>query len=361
VAEFEAHRARLFGIAYRMLGSASDAEDIVQEAYLRWARAERAAVAVPGAWLAKVVTNLSLNELTSARVRREQYVGQWLPEPVLTATVPMTTRQVATPVTTTPTTAATAPVTGASLRPATPWTAAGGAAASGAVPPMALGPLETAEQRDSISFALLVLLERLTPSERAVFVLREAFAYPHREIAEVLQISEANSRQLYRRARHAVHGSTEPADGTTSQRTDPSSPTTAVSEDRARWLGLVETFLTAAREGDLARLEQLLAEDVVSYADGGGRTSSARRPIVGPAKVARYLVGGLTRFAAGVDLVPYEVNGGPALLALAGEQLVGVVSLESAQGRIATLRISVNPDKLEYAARQFAAYGAGCR
>ena len=151
VAEFLAQRPRLFSLAYRMLGEAGEAEDIVQEAYLRWAGAARAEIVSVPAWLTKVVTNLCLNRLTSARIRREAYIGPWLPEPVLTADG-------------------------------------------------ALGPLETVEQRDSVSFALLTLMERLTPTERAVFVLREAFAYSHRQIAELLDVTEANSRQLHGRA-----------------------------------------------------------------------------------------------------------------------------------------------------------------
>ncbi|MEJ8645178.1 sigma-70 family RNA polymerase sigma factor [Streptomyces sp. MS1.HAVA.3] len=150
-ADFEEHRPRMFGIAYRMLGSAAEAEDAVQDAYLRWAAADRGEVKHPGAWLAKVVTNLCLNSLTSARARREAYVGPWLPEPVLTGDG-------------------------------------------------TLGPLQSAEQRDCVSMALLVLLEQLTPVERAVYVLREAFAYSHREIAGLLYLTEANCRQLYRRA-----------------------------------------------------------------------------------------------------------------------------------------------------------------
>ncbi|WP_074999210.1 sigma-70 family RNA polymerase sigma factor [Streptomyces qinglanensis] len=372
--EFEAHRARLFGIAYRMLGSASEAEDLVQEAYLRWERTDRDTVTAPGAWLAKVVTNLSLNELASARMRRERYVGQWLPEPVLT--------------TASGTVGAVAGTSGAGPRTAPP----------------PLGPLETVEQRDSVSFALLVLLERLTPPERAVFVLREAFGYPHRDIAELLETSEANSRQLHRRAKQAIGrgapaprtgetctkdatGTAGATDGTvtavatdatgTAVATDATDTTgTAVAAGttdttdatgtvggtgvgapvRQRWTGLVESFVAAAREGDLRRLERLLTEDVVSYADGGGRISAARRPILGRAKVARYLAGGLARFAAAAVLVPCEVNGGPALLALAEDGLLGVVTLEVAQERISALRICVSPDKIAYAARQFAAY-----
>ncbi|RCG16876.1 RNA polymerase subunit sigma-24 [Streptomyces diacarni] len=340
VARFEAHRGRLFGIAYRMLGSATDAEDVLQEAYLRWQRADQEAVAAPGAWLATVVTRLCLNELASARVRREQYVGQWLPEPVLTGAAIVSERGTAV------------------------W---GGA---GAAP---LGPLETAEQRDSVSLALLVLLERLTPPERAVFVLREAFGYPHREIAEVLGVSEANSRQLYRRAKRAVHGTTQTVsaapEGATAQTGSAAPegsapPGGSAAPDmpyRSGWSGLVETFVAAAREGDLRRLERLLAEDVVSYADGGGKVNTARRPISGRARVARYLAGGLERFAAGVALVPCEVNGGPALLGLAAGRLLGVLSLDVVEGRITTLRIIANPDKVRYAAQQLASRGETVR
>lgn len=155
VAVFEGQRPRLFGLAHRMLGSASDAEDVVQDAYLRWSGADHAAVAVPAAWLTTAVVNLCRNQVASARARRERYVGTWLPEPVLTSDG-------------------------------------------------TLGPLETAEQRELVSLALLTLLEQLTPNERAVFVLRESFGHSHREIAEILGTSEAGCRQLHRRARQRI-------------------------------------------------------------------------------------------------------------------------------------------------------------
>ncbi|NIH84480.1 sigma-70 family RNA polymerase sigma factor [Amycolatopsis granulosa] len=189
LARFEAGRPRLFGLAYRLLGEAAEAEDVVQEAYLRWHAAT--GVEVPEAWLSKVVTNLCLNRLTSARARREVYLGPWLPEPVFTDR----------------------------------------------------GPLEIAEQRDSLSLGLLVLLERLTPPERATFVLREAFGHSHREIGEVLDLDEAHVRQLYRRARqHVARGRTR---------------FTATAEQRR---ALVEQFLAATVAGDVAGLERLLAE-----------------------------------------------------------------------------------------------------
>ncbi|MFI1163957.1 RNA polymerase sigma-70 factor [Streptomyces sp. NPDC020801] len=284
--EFEQHRPRLFGLAYRMLGSADEAEDTVQDAYLRYRGADRTAVEHPAAWLAKVVTNLCLNRLTSARVRRESYVGPWLPEPVVTSDG-------------------------------------------------TLGPLESAEQRDSVSMAVLVLLERLSPAERAVYVLREAFAYGHREIAGILDLTEANCRQLYRRAVRRV--------GEPGARFQPS------PQQRER---LVTSFLTAAREGDLAGLEKLLTADVTWWSDGGGRVSAARRPVEGREKVVRLLVGGAERFAAGLHYTVLEVNGEGALAAWAGDTLAGVVALELREGRVAQVRVVVNPDKLDFVRRQ---------
>ncbi|MGW3028365.1 RNA polymerase sigma-70 factor [Streptomyces sp. NPDC001221] len=284
--EFEIHRSRLFGLAYRMLGSAEEAEDTVQDAYLRWSSADRQDVERPGAWLAKAVTNLCLTRLTSARARREVYPGPWLPEPVVTSDG-------------------------------------------------TLGPLESAEQRDAVSFALLVLLERLTPAERAVYVLREAFAYGYREIAEVLDLGEANCRQLYRRA--AQHLS---AEGTRFE---------AEPERQAR---LVESFLTAARDGDVAELEQLLAADVTWWGDGGGKVSAARRPIEGREKVLRVMAIGFRRFIAPLGLTVEEINGATALVARDGDQVVGVIALEIHHGVITQVRAVMNPDKLAFVKRQ---------
>jgi RNA polymerase sigma-70 factor (ECF subfamily) len=286
--EFERHRGRLFGLAYRLLGSADEAEDAVQDAYLRFSGTDRAEIEHLGAWLAKVVTNLCLNRLTSARVRREQYVGTWLPEPVVTADG-------------------------------------------------TLGPLESAEQRDAVSMALLVLLERLTPTERAVYVLREAFGYGHREIADVLELGEANCRQLYRRAVRRIDAE--------ERRFDP---------EPERQRELVASFLTAAREGDLRGLEKLLSADVTWWSDGGGKVSAARRPIEGREKVLRFLEGGSQRFAAGFTYTLVEINGESGLAAWADGTLVAVVSFEFADGLITQARTVVNPDKLAFARRQLA-------
>lgn len=286
VAEFRAHRGRMFGLAYRMLGSAASAEDMVQEAFLRWSGADHASIASPGAWLATTVTNLCLNHLDSARVRREQYVGPWLPEPVLTEDG-------------------------------------------------ALGPLELAQQRESVSMALLALLEQLAPTERAVFVLREAFGYDHQSIAETLECSQANSRQLHHRATRRLREERA--------RFEP---------DRDAWHQLVERFLAAARDGDLTRLEELLTADVTSWSDGGGKASAARRPVVGSTQVARLVAGLMRQAGEDVTVSVREVNGTSALLAHSGPDLIATVVPHVADGRIVALRSVTNPDKLRFLQNQ---------
>jgi len=294
VSEFETHRARLFGLAYRLLGSAEEAEDVVQDAFLRWAGADRSAITSPSAWLAKVVTNLSLNRLTSARARRERYVGPWLPEPVLSSEG-------------------------------------------------ALGPMELAEQRESVSLGLLVLLEQLTPSERAVFILREAFDYSHREVAELVGVSEANSRQLHRRARQHL----QPRRAKRGER-----GVEASGAQRRRWQNLLDRFLGAAQDGDLAGLEELLSAEVTVWADGGGAATAARRPVVGRARVARYLVGSIGKFDAGVRVEAAEINGRPALLGWSDAVLLGVLVPAVEGDRVVAVYIIANPDNLRFAARQ---------
>jgi RNA polymerase sigma factor (sigma-70 family) len=272
---FEGQRARLFGLAYRLLGSASDAEDVVQDAFLRWSAAGQDSVQDPTAWLTTVVVNLCRNRLASARARRERYVGTWLPEPVLTADG-------------------------------------------------TLGPLETAEQRDSVSLALLTLLEQLTPRERAVFVLRESFGYSHREIAPVVGTSEAASRQLHRRARQRL-----------------GDPRPRFRPDPEQWRRLVERFLVASGEGDVAGLERLLADDITYWSDGGGKAPVARRPVAGRARVARFFAKLIPKFAAGFapEIRQAEVNGEPALLAWIGGVLFGVIVPEISGGQITALRV----------------------
>ncbi|TCO18127.1 RNA polymerase sigma-70 factor (ECF subfamily) [Kribbella steppae] len=295
LALFQHHRGRLFGIAYRMLGTASDAEEIVQEAWLRWQSVDQEAVKDPGAFLAKVVTNLSIKQLTSARVRRETYVGEWLPEPVLTG------------------------------RPEFDE----------------LGPLAVVAERESVSFALLLLLERLTPAERAAYVLREAFAYSHREVAELIGTSEANARQLASRAAKRVA-----AEPQRERRVDP-----------GEWRKLVERFIAAAQLGEIGELESLLAEDVVSRADGGGKTFAARNAIAGRDRVARYLVGVLERFGAGIEPRFGEANGRPALVAVSPEGVEAVCFIEFTGDQISDLEFVMNPDKLTFAVGQLSQIG----
>jgi RNA polymerase sigma-70 factor (ECF subfamily) len=297
---FEGLRPRLEAIAYRLLGSAAEAEDAVQEAFLRWEAADREQIRVPDAWLTRVLTNLCLTQLRSARSRREVYVGQWLPEPVL-----------------------------------------GG-------DPM-LGPADTAEQRASVSTAILVLMERLTPNERAVYVLREAFAYSHAEIAEMLDITEAGSQQILHRARQHLAAERPRAD---------------VGPAAAR--PVVEEFLAAATSGRIEALVRLLTSDVMGVGDGGGKVPARARPFVGAEAVAKFLRGlfrpsAAKRAALGgsPDLYAWTANGSPALVAAVDGELIGVMTLEATGEGITAVLSQVNPDKLGRAARQWAATDHG--
>jgi RNA polymerase sigma-70 factor (TIGR02957 family) len=289
VEDFEAQRPRLFWLAYRLLGSASEAEDAVQDAYLRLHAADPTRIESLPAWLTKAVTNLCLNRLTSARARREVYPGPWLPEPVLTDD-------------------------------------------------RTLGPQETAEQRETVSIALLSLMEQLKPNERAAFVLREAFAYSHFEIAAILEMSEANARQVYRRARQRL-----------------GEPRQSVHRaDTAQWRRLVDRFFTAASAGDVTGLVEILTDDVTSTADGGGKVAAARRIVTGRERTANYLARALSRYLPQLRLRldVAEVNGEPAVLAFDGDTLSGVLCFETTGDRIAALRVVANPDKLRFLVAQ---------
>ncbi|GAA1288413.1 DNA-directed RNA polymerase sigma-70 factor [Planotetraspora silvatica] len=300
VDRFEASRPRLEAIAYRLLGSAGEAEDAVQETFLRWQAADIDRIEVPEAWLTKVLTNLCLNQLTSARARRETYVGQWLPEPLL------------------------------------------------AGDPM-LGPADTAEQRESVSYAVLTLMARLSPNERAVYVLREAFDYPHREIAEILDITEAASQQIFHRAKkHVAAGKAR----------------TEVDEAAAR--RIVEEFLAAATSGQIEPLVRLLTEDAISIGDGGGKIPAVAKAIEGAVAVARFLrglfkPGEAKRALAGgaPEVYVWTANGDPAVVAVVDGRVVGVMCLEVTAGGISAVHNQVNPDKLERATAHWAAADHG--
>ncbi|PSM42522.1 RNA polymerase subunit sigma-70 [Streptomyces dioscori] len=300
VDRFETLRPRLEAIAYRLLGSASEAEDVVQETFLRWQAADTGRIEVLEAWLTKVLTNLCLNQLTSARVRRERYVGQWLPEPLLDGD------------------------------------------------PM-LGPAGTAEQRESLSYAVLTLMERLSPNERAVYVLREAFDYPHREIAEILGIGEAASQQLFHRAKRHI------ADGRA-----------RAEIDGAAARRIVEEFLSAATTGRTEPLVRLLTGDVVSIGDGGGKIPARTTPVAGALAVARFMRGlfkpapakrALIGGSAEIHLT--TVNGGLAVVAVVEGRVVGITCVEVTAEGIAAFRSQANPDKLERATGLWAAADHG--
>jgi len=275
-----------FAIAYRMLGSVSEAEDVVQEALLRVDQALQAGepIASPRAYVATVTTRLAINELRSARVRRERYVGEWLPEPIITDGDD--------------------------------------------------DPARHAETADSLSLAMLVLLESLSPEQRAVLLLHDVFEYGYPEIAAIVGKSENNVRQLATRARRHV------------QQRRPRFQTTRGQRDE-----LARRFFAAAEHGDLAGLEALLAHDVELTADGGGKVPALARSLRGRNRVARTLVKGLRQISRfpGVSLRAVEVSGGPGALFLDGQQrLIGVVALDIAGGQIRSFRAIWNPDKLAH-------------
>jgi RNA polymerase sigma-70 factor (TIGR02957 family) len=283
---FEELRPVAFAIAYRMLGSVSEAEDVVQEAFLRLHRAqdEGQRIESPRAYLSTVVTRLAIDQLRSARVRRETYVGEWLPEPLVTSPEEDPARQ--------------------------------------------------AEMADSLSLAFLVLLEKLSPEQRAVFLLREVFDYPYDRIAEIVGKREDNVRQLAARARRHVEEGRSRFEASREQRDE-----------------LARRFLAAAQNGDLDALEALLAHDVVLHGDGGGKAPALARPLHGRARVARTLLAWMkatVRFG-GVTLRPVDVNGQPGAMSFDREgRLINVLALDIADGQIQAVRSVVNPDKLRH-------------
>jgi RNA polymerase sigma-70 factor (ECF subfamily) len=279
---FDEHRPLLFSVAYRMLGSVTDAEDLVQEAFLRWQEAVGADVEVrsPRAYLSTVITRLAINRLQSARVQREHYVGPWLPEPLLTA--------------------------------------------------QSTGTAGDDRLAESLSMAFLVLLESLSPAERIVFLLRDVFDYEYAEIAQILGKSEANCRQLLRRARVQVAARRPRFDASPQQL------------ER-----LTEQFQKTSTDGDLPGLVALLAEDVALWADGGGKTAAALRPIHGADHVGRFIIGALRKFVP-ADHVSRraEINGQPGIITSVAGRPISAVILDLAEGRIQSIYIVTNPEKL---------------
>jgi RNA polymerase sigma-70 factor (ECF subfamily) len=275
---FGRNRPLLFSIAYRMLGSVMEAEDIVQEAFLRWQQVPEDEVRSPSSYLTTVVTRLCIDRLRSARARRERYVGPWLPEPLL-----------------------------------------GEQEIAG-----------SADLEDSLSMAFLLLLESLTPVERAVFLLREVFDYEYAEIASLVGKSEDNCRQISRRARQSV----------ASRR--PRFESSPEQEER-----LTDSFLQASLTGDMEALLALLSEDVILYSDGGGKAQAALRPIYGADRVARFLSGTLRKAPPDFSVRQTRVNGRPGFVGYFGDgSPQSVVTLEVGEGSIAAIRLVVNPEKL---------------
>ncbi|MCW3820738.1 sigma-70 family RNA polymerase sigma factor [Micromonospora sp. DR5-3] len=284
---FEASRNRLASLAYRLLGSAADAEDAVQDAFLHWQAVDRQRIKVPEAWLTKVVTNLCLDRLRSAQARRERTVGAWLPEPLLDGD------------------------------------------------PM-LGPADTFEQRESVSLAVLTLMERLSPLERAVYVLREAFSYSHAGIAEILDITESASQQHLHRARHHI---------TAARRR-------GGEVDPASARRIVEEFLAAASSGRTERLVALLTDDATAISDGAGLAKTLLQYDT-PQRIAAVVRAGFKptpakrRFAGGTPAIHYAlVNGAPAILFVLGDQVVGAVAFDITNGKITTMRGIAAPTRL---------------
>ena len=279
VETFEAHRDLMFAVAYRMLGTVADAEDAVQDAWLRWSAAPRRGVAQPRAYLTKIITNTSLNRLRSVRARREAYLGPWLPEPLLTKEDP--------------------------------------------------DYPERAVVAESVSLAMLVVLESLTPEERAVFVLREVFGVSYAEIGAALRRTDASVRQLAHRAREHVQARR---------------PRFAV--DRGQQREVTRRFLAAAGGGDIDELMAVLAPEVTLTSDGGGRARAALRPVTGAAKVARLLRGLANRQPPGSRSELAQINGTPGLLISAGGRAYAAMAWEITGGRVAAIHLITNPDKL---------------
>lgn len=276
---FEQHRSRLTGIAYGMLGSLMDAEDVVQDTYLRWAGIDLATVDAPAAFLTTMCTRIAIDRLRSARVRRERYVGPWLPEPII-----------------------------------------------GSVEP---DPADVVGEAESLSLAMLVALERLQPVERAVLLLREVFDYDYTEIADIVDKSPANCRQIAVRARERA--------GDLSR----SRPTSDAEN------AIISRYVEAVTAGDVDRLAGIFADDVVLWADGGGKARAARHPLFGATRVARHLVGVQPQTPPGTEVRLVRANGEISILGLLDGTPIGLIVFEVQDDLVIGVRALLNPDKLE--------------
>lgn len=277
---FSRYRTLLFSLAYRMLGSVMDAEDVVQEAFLRWQQSAGPGITSPKSYLTTVVTRLCIDHLRSARVQREEYIGPWLPEPLVTE----------------------------QLQDGDDATALA----------------------DSLSLAFLVLLESLSPLERAIFLLHDAFAYSYDEIASIVGKSAANCRQIAARGRRSIEARR------------PRFVPSPTEQER-----LTHQFVQTCMTGDMQGLLSLLADDVTLWSDGGGKVHAARRPIRGALDVTRFILGVLSKVPAGFGASMRYVNGQPGVVTEVDGQITGVVALEIVDERVIAIRLVVNPEKLQ--------------
>ena len=282
---FEQHRSLIFGIAYRMLGSVVEAEDITQDVFLRWQQQPAGSVQSAKAYLTTIASRLCIDRLRSARHQRELYMGVWLPEPLLIADQP--------------------------------------------------SPDSRAELADSLTNAFLLLLEKLSPAERAVFLLREVFQYDYDEVSRIVGKSEANCRQMFSRARERL-----------------ASPAPRFQAEPAETEKLVQEFLAACDKGETDGLMALLTKDVVMYSDGGGKVAAALRPIFGADKVTRFLVSVRQRIPDGLEVRFANLNAEPGVLLFVDGQLQWSMTLEIGEGRIRAIYIVGNPDKLRHLSTQ---------
>ncbi len=280
LAVFSTERRALLSLAYRMLGSLSDAEDVVQDAFVRWRDVELARVDSPPAWLRTTVTRLCLDAMKSARTRRESYVGEWLPEPVRTDVG-------------------------------------------------AFADEQSRADPESISMAFLVVLDSLSPLERAAWLLHDVFEYDHTEVAHALDRTEASARQLIHRAREHI-----------------ASRRPRFARSREEHTRLVGAFMSACGGGDVMALQRLLADDVVVWSDGGGRVSAAIKPVRGPDHVSRLLLGLVRKGATDATIDVVDINGWPGIVIRRGAVIDSVTTLEFDGELLATMHIVRNPDKL---------------
>jgi len=279
LAAFERERGRLFGVAYRMLSSVSEAEDVLQDAWLRWQAVDPATVENPSAFLMRTVTRLCIDTLGAARNRLTDYVGPWLPEPLIRDTT--------------------------------------------------ADPESLRELADDLSTAFLLLLERLNPVERAVFLLRESFDFSYKEIAEVIGKTEENCRQIDRRARQKLDRQGRPR------------PAPPEEHDR-----LLYGFLQASRQGDMQGMLNLLAKDAVCYSDGGGKTHAAKVPLIGAERVAKFISGLQAKAQVEFEVRTAQINGRTGFITYVEGRIVNVGTLRIEDGLIREIFIQVNPEKL---------------